>query len=348
MSLEQVSKFNAQHEDLIHDIAYDYYGKRLATCSSDHRIKVWDYDEAQDQWVFSDGIKEHEGSVLKVAWAHPEFGQIIASCSMDRTVKILEENETAPKLRWLRRATITTPACVQDLEFAPNFYGLKLATVSADGMLKIYEPADPANMGSWGTPTDQVELASGVKEPDGHFCLSWSPSRLQPMMLACGAGRDNAKIIRHDHTNKLVPCEVLPGHTDIVCDIAWAPHMGRSYQLIATGCKDGHVRIFKLTQEEANTRKLSAWQSATNAGGVGSGPGGMTGGVGGSAPSKRKGFKVEMIADFGDHNAEVWRVEWNVTGTILSSSGDDGMVRLWKATYLDEWRCMGIIGAEGS
>lgn len=29
---------------------------------------------------------------------------------------------------------------------------------------------------------------------------------------------------------------------------------------------------------------------------------------------------------------QVWRVEWNVTGTILASSGDDGRVRLWKGT----------------
>lgn len=27
---------------------------------------------------------------------------------------------------------------------------------------------------------------------------------------------------------------------------------------------------------------------------------------------------------------QVWRVSWNVTGTVLSSSGDDGCVRLWK------------------
>lgn len=28
------------HEDLIHDVAYDFYGKRLATCSSDQTVKV--------------------------------------------------------------------------------------------------------------------------------------------------------------------------------------------------------------------------------------------------------------------------------------------------------------------
>lgn len=27
---------------------------------------------------------------------------------------------------------------------------------------------------------------------------------------------------------------------------------------------------------------------------------------------------------------QVWRVCWNVTGTVLASSGDDGKVRIWK------------------
>ena len=41
--------------------------------------------------------KAHQGSVWKVAWAHPEFGQVIASCSYDRTVSIWEELEGARK-----------------------------------------------------------------------------------------------------------------------------------------------------------------------------------------------------------------------------------------------------------
>jgi hypothetical protein len=30
----------ADHEDLIHDVAYDFYGRRMATCSSDQTVKV--------------------------------------------------------------------------------------------------------------------------------------------------------------------------------------------------------------------------------------------------------------------------------------------------------------------
>jgi nucleoporin SEH1 len=50
-----------------------------------------------------------------------------------------------------------------------------------------------------------------------------------------------------------------------------------------------------------------------------------------------KGMKAELNAEFNQHLSEVWKVDWNVTGTILASSGDDGKVFLWKANYMDEW-----------
>ena len=83
--------------------------------------------------------------------------------------------------------------------------------------------------------------------------------------------------------------------------------MGRKYHLIATGCKDGFVRIFKATEQENGD------------------------------------LKIETLAKLNDHKLEVWRVSWNMTGTILSSAGDDGKLRLWKCSYLNEWKCMSVI-----
>ena len=41
-------------------------------------------------------------------------------------------------------------------------------------------------------------------------------------------------------------------------------------------------------------------------------------------------------------------MEWNIEGTILASSGDDGSVRLWKAGFDGVWRQMSVISAGGS
>jgi WD40 repeat protein len=31
----------SDHKDLIHDVAFDFHGRRMATCSSDQTVKVW-------------------------------------------------------------------------------------------------------------------------------------------------------------------------------------------------------------------------------------------------------------------------------------------------------------------
>jgi nucleoporin SEH1 len=115
-------------------------------------------------------------------------------------------------------------------------------------MLRIYEAIDTMNIGSW-TLTDTIEIIpASIKEPRGQYCLAWCPSKFQPAMLVIGCGRDQgAKIFRLDAQNHWQAYESLGTHEGIVRDVAWAPSMGRSYQLIATASSDGHVRIYQLT-----------------------------------------------------------------------------------------------------
>lgn len=47
---------------------------------------------------------------------------------------------------------------------------------------------------------------------------------------------------------------------------------------------------------------------------------------------------IQTAAQFDDHNCTVWRICWNVTGTVLASSGDDGCVRMFKSKY-----CLNLI-----
>lgn len=34
-------EIRSEHKDVIHDVSYDYYGQRIATCSSDQTVKVY-------------------------------------------------------------------------------------------------------------------------------------------------------------------------------------------------------------------------------------------------------------------------------------------------------------------
>jgi protein transport protein SEC13 len=64
----------------------DYYGKRLATASSDRTVRVFDVAGQQQQLIAE--LKGHEGPVWQVAWGHPKFGSLLATCSYDRKVII--------------------------------------------------------------------------------------------------------------------------------------------------------------------------------------------------------------------------------------------------------------------
>lgn len=49
---------------------------------------------------------------------------------------------------------------------------------------------------------------------------------------------------------------------------------------------------------------------------------------------------IQLMSKFTDHSCTVWRVSWNLTGTILSSSGDDGYVRMWKSELNIDPTCL--------
>ena len=41
VKMQYVSRtLQAEHKDIIHDVSFDFHGKRMATCSSDQSVKV--------------------------------------------------------------------------------------------------------------------------------------------------------------------------------------------------------------------------------------------------------------------------------------------------------------------
>lgn len=59
-------------------------------------------------------------------------------------------------------------------------------------------------------------------------------------------------------------------------------------------------------------------------------------------------FEAEPGSEEGSRGAAVAgvQVEWNLTGTVLSTTGPDGGVRLWKASYAGAWKLLARVSTE--
>src|SRR5690242_3430243 len=83
------TKTRLPSNDFTTDIAYDYFGTRLATACMDHFVRV--FVKHDGSWTLVSTLAGHKASVLSISWANPDFGQLLASCSLDKTVCVWEE-----------------------------------------------------------------------------------------------------------------------------------------------------------------------------------------------------------------------------------------------------------------
>lgn len=56
--------FGAGHRDLITVTKFNFYGNRIVTASSDHRMKVWDLKD--EKWRLTDTWRAHDAEILDV------------------------------------------------------------------------------------------------------------------------------------------------------------------------------------------------------------------------------------------------------------------------------------------
>lgn len=290
--------FETGHADMVHDAQLDYYGKRLATCSSDRVIKIFDVI-AEGQQVHVADLTGHDGPVWTVCWAHPKFGGLLASCSFDR--KVIIWKETQENVWTQLYVSSMHDSSVNCVAWAPHEVGLMLACASSDGTISILtHQADS----SW----------SGFKVENAHSIgctgVSWAPATPagalvgaasvgKPVKRVVSGGCDNlVKVWGLEETTGTWKEEaVLTGHTDWVRDVAWAPNMGMPVNTIASASQDGKVTIW--SQQDQN----GEWAQV-------------------------------VLNDFG---CPVWRVSWSITGNILAVSDGNNEVTLWKEALDGQW-----------
>ena len=128
-----VSQIETDHMDMIHDAQMDFYGTRMATCSSDKSIKI--YSLSNGTHTLESSLEGHEEPVWQISWAHPSFGNIIASCSYDRKVFVWKEEKPTV---WKKIFEYTRhESSVNSISWAPKEFGLILAAGSSDGSVSI-------------------------------------------------------------------------------------------------------------------------------------------------------------------------------------------------------------------
>ncbi|KAF9084363.1 GTPase-activating protein S13 [Mortierella sp. AD031] len=307
----QQHSLDTQHEDMIHDAQYDYYGKRLATCSSDRSIRIFDVDGEQHRLV--DTLKGHEGPVWQISWAHPKFGCILASCSYDGKVFVWREQNG----QWARIKEHTShTASVNSVAWAPHELGPLLACASSDGRVSILSFKDD---GSWDTVLldahaigcNAVAWASATSPGSLVQQQGANAGKVPVSKRFASAGCDNlVKIWTYREDVKAwKEEETLEGHTDWVRDVAWAPSVGTPKSYLASCSQDKTVLIW--TQDTPN----SPWQ--------------------------KKALRDEKFADV------VWRVSWSLSGNILAVSCGDNKVTLWKESLAGEWECVSEMEEKG-
>jgi protein transport protein SEC13 len=130
-----VTTIDSLHSDMIHDCQFDYYSKKLATCSSDTTIKIFDVNG--DIYHCSTTLSVHEGPVWQVSWAHPKFGVILGSCSYDGSVIVQKEINSGNWVRIFEHKF--AEASVNSISWAPHEFGLILACATSDGKIAVID-----------------------------------------------------------------------------------------------------------------------------------------------------------------------------------------------------------------
>uniref|UniRef100_A0A4W3K0C3 Protein SEC13 homolog n=1 Tax=Callorhinchus milii TaxID=7868 RepID=A0A4W3K0C3_CALMI len=228
---------------LSHDAQMDYYGTRLATCSSDRSVKIFDVKNG-GQILVAD-LRGHEGPVWQVGWAHPMYGNMVASCSYDRKVIIWkEENGT-----WDKMYEYTGhDSSVNSLCWAPHEFGLILTCGSSDGAISLLTHTGD---GQW-----EVKKISNA-HTIGCNAVSWAPAVLPGSLVDQPSGQkpnyikrfvsggcDNLVKLWKEEDGQWKEDQKLEAHSDWVRDVAWAPSIGLPTSTIASCSQVRIVQVF--------------------------------------------------------------------------------------------------------
>ncbi|CAH9089694.1 unnamed protein product [Cuscuta epithymum] len=302
--------------------AWNYNGQRLAAGSIDGTLAIYDSTDP-DSSVFncSSRFAVHETGLAKIVWVPPEYGDGVACISDTGTLSLWEEvSEDSETVQWvLCKSFDKNSSRVLHIQFGVSLNSLKLVVAYSDGQVKIFELLDPLNLNNWQLQAEFQNAIDSISKIGKILCLSasiaWNPSKgeTQPSSFVLGFNSDtpqlnSSKVWEFDepHQRWLPVAELaLPSDKgDQVLAIAWAPNIGRPYEVIAVSTYKG-IAIWHVGSEPDPNGRLAT-------------------------------EKVALLSSSCDN--EVWEMDWDMSGMTLATTGSDGQVRLWQSNIDGIWR----------
>ena len=341
----------------------------MATASSDHRVKVWDRNDATGQWTVTDVWTAHDAEVTDVKWNGPFVGDHLASIGEDGLLKIWQEDvNEAPnsgrRFKKIFEQVTGTGAPYMGLDLKNIAAETYLAVITRDGYLSVCEPEDHDDLSAWRIIWSDYLCKTPPRTEETGFRLSWHHEKLpawpavlagldrKSLSLAVAVG-DVVRVFRTDKERKFYVAAVLEGAKGLVRDVSWANGSMRGFDVIATASKDGFVRVYELHTPGASTLSTSSTahapgQSSITGQTTSARPSrsGIGAGLAGGARGKREDNAgvpgavkqdPKPVAELAVHNGAPWRVSWSDMGDVLISTGDDGTIRLWRKAIDGKW-----------
>ncbi|MES1907297.1 MAG: hypothetical protein MHM6MM_000446 [Cercozoa sp. M6MM] len=136
---------------LVRDAVWDNFGERLLTGGDDGRVCVCEKGHTTT-------LKVHRAPVLRVMWAHAEFGPIFASVGADRQWKVFRGQMTQQGAQWKEAFSHTSTEALVDAGFAPRTAGFWLAVQSRSGRVLVYAADADADASQCSPPLETLAL----------------------------------------------------------------------------------------------------------------------------------------------------------------------------------------------
>lgn len=362
-------RFSHGHQDLVLAVDYNFYGTRMATASSDHKLKVW--DRKDEGWIVTDVWTGHDAEITDVRWNGPFVGEILATVAEDGLLKIWQEDlleapNTGRRFKKIYEQQSASRIPYMSLDFKNIGTETYLAAITRDGQLTVCEPFDHDDLSSWKEIWQDYLCKTPSRTEETGFCVCWHHEKLpawpavlsgldrKSLSLAVAIG-DIVKVFRTDKDRKFYTAAELTGAKALVRHVAWANGSMRGFDTIATASKDGFIRVYDIhtpgaedldttspiapSNETASQKPSVSTPNRPIRSGIGAGL--ASGSRSARNEDENKPGKViqeaRLVAEHRAHDGAVWRVGFSQMGDLLVSTGDDGLVQVWKKDVNQQW-----------